>query len=174
MKNLIVLFTLCIPLGLFAQSSVQKEAVGFISFNEGKVLSLAVKFTDEQYNWRPAEGVRSVQESLLHVAAGNFMFMQVAGFTLPEGLDPWTLEKNVTGKTNVIETVRSSYAFLKDGILKIGNEQLGDVVTFPFPGEYTKLSAIMLGVDHTSEHLGQLIAYARMNGVTPPWSEGGN
>jgi uncharacterized damage-inducible protein DinB len=25
---------------------------------------------------------------------------------------------------------------------------------------------------HANEHMGQLVAYARMNGVVPPWSEG--
>jgi uncharacterized damage-inducible protein DinB len=30
--------------------------------------------------------------------------------------------------------------------------------------------AMMLTIEHNSEHLGQSIAYARMNGITPPWS----
>jgi uncharacterized damage-inducible protein DinB len=27
---------------------------------------------------------------------------------------------------------------------------------------------------HNHEHLGQMIAYARMNGIAPPWSRSGN
>jgi hypothetical protein len=44
-------------------------------------------------------------------------------------------------------------------------------VEFPFPGEFTSMSAILISLGHTNEHLGQLIAYARMNGITPPWSQ---
>lgn len=157
-----------------AQPSTQQEAVNFISFSEGKVLGLAETFTDEQLGWSPAEGVRSTSEVLLHIASGNYFFMSACGFALPEGLDPGTLDETVKGKANIISTVSDSYAFVKESILNIANAQLGDKVEFPFPGEYTKLSAVMLSVDHTSEHLGQLIAYARMNGVTPPWSQGGN
>ena len=45
-------------------------------------------------------------------------------------------------------------------------------VRFPFPGEYTSMSAILIALAHSNEHLGQLIAYARMNKIAPPWSEG--
>jgi hypothetical protein len=44
-------------------------------------------------------------------------------------------------------------------------------VEFPFPGEYTDMSAVLISVGHSNEHLGQLVAYARMNGITPPWNE---
>ena len=50
---------------------------------------------------------------------------------------------------------------------------LANKVEFPFPGEFTTMSAILITLGHSNEHLGQLIAYARMNGITPPWS-GGN
>jgi uncharacterized damage-inducible protein DinB len=173
MKKVLLVLSLCIPLGLFAQTW-QQEAVNFISFGKGKVLGLAEKFTDEQYNWAPAEGVRSTKEVLLHIAGGNYMFMKASGFALPDGLDPRTLDKTITTKADVIKTVSDSYDFLTKHIVEITDDQLADEVKFPFPGEYTKRSAIMLAVDHCAEHLGQLIAYARMNGVVPPWSEGGN
>jgi len=173
MKKALLVLSLCIPLGLFAQTW-QQEAVNFISFGKGKVLALAEKFTDDQYNWSPMEGVRSAREVFLHIAGGNYFFMQASGFALPEGLDPWALDKTVTTKADVIKTLNDSYDFLTSHIMDIKDSQLTEEVKFPFPGEYTKRSAIMLSVDHCSEHLGQLIAYARMNGIVPPWSEGGN
>jgi uncharacterized damage-inducible protein DinB len=173
MKNAVILLTLCLPLGILAQTSTQQEAVNFISFSKGKVLSLAEKFTDAQYDWRPGDGVRSTREVMMHIAGTNYFVMSAAGFTLPEGLDPWALEKTVTARADVIKTLTESYDFLTSHLVEILDDQLGDAVKFPFPGEYTKLSAVMLAVDHCGEHLGQLIAYARMNGVVPPWSEGG-
>ena len=48
---------------------------------------------------------------------------------------------------------------------------LPDKVEFPFPGEFTKMTASLIALSHANEHLGQLIAYARTNGVVPPWSQ---
>ena len=70
-------------------------------------------------------------------------------------------------KAEITKTLTDSYEFITTHILEIPSSQFGDAVTFPFPGEYDKLFAIMLGVDHCAEHLGQLIAYARVNGVAP-------
>jgi hypothetical protein len=58
------------------------------------------------------------------------------------------------------------------GAIKNTNDAaLAKKVEFPFPGEFTSMSAILISLGHTNEHLGQLIAYARMNGITPPWSQ---
>lgn len=171
MKNLLVLLALCLSLGLFAQPSVQQEAVGFISYSKDRVLALADKFTEEQYDWRPAKGVRSVGEVLLHIAGGNYFFMMSSGAAAPEGIDLQNIEQAVKGKTNIVQTLTTSYSALTEHIGKFSDSQLGDKVELPWPGDHTKLTIVLLGVDHTSEHLGQLIAYARMNGITPPWSE---
>lgn len=186
MKQLMIMLSLCLPLALFSQEqmakesamekeapSVQEASVGFISYAEMRALALADKFSEEQYDWRPAEGVRSVREVLLHLAAANYFFMLASGFELPEGVNPMEMETNITGKKNVMNAVKDSYAYIKEKVMEIEDNALGDEVKFPFPGEHNKLTAILLGVDHNGEHVGQLIAYARMNGITPPWSEGG-
>ena len=174
MKKILMLFALAIPFVLSAQTSVQQSTVGFLSYNEGRVLALAEKFSAEQYDWRPAEGVRSVGEVLMHIVQANYMFMSAAGVAPPAGVNPQTIASETTGKQQIIDAVKASYVVLKDGITGIPDDHLGDEVQLPFPGEYNKLAVILLCLDHTSEHLGQLIAYARMNGVTPPWSEGGD
>ena len=169
MKNFLVLLILCSPLTFFAQA-VQNVANGFISYSKDRVLMLADKFSEEQYDWRPAEGVRSVGEVLLHIAGGNYFFMTSSGAAAPDGIDLQNIEK-MQGKAAIIETLTTSYSALTDHIGNMQDGQLGDKVELPWPGDHTKLTIVMLGVDHTSEHLGQLIAYARMNGITPPWSE---
>jgi len=42
-----------------------------------------------------------------------------------------------------------------------------------FFGQKTTRRGILIWLDtHMGEHLGQAIAYARMNGIAPPWSAG--
>jgi len=171
MKNLVLLLAICLPLIGVAQPSVQQETLGFINYNEGRVIALAEKFTPEQYAWRPADGVRSVSEILMHIAGANYFFMSSAGLPVPPGLNPQSMEQDITEKAACVEALRASYANLKDGIGSFTDAQLGDMVTLPYPGDHTKMTVVLLSLDHTSEHLGQLIAYARMNGITPPWSE---
>jgi uncharacterized damage-inducible protein DinB len=171
MKNFMIILLLAIPVILSAQAPPQQEALGFITFNEGKILGLANAFTQEQYAWRPAEGVRSVGEVFAHIASTSYFMMDVAGIPIPDGVNWKSMEKDVTNKSDIINEIQNSYSFIKVQLATMTEEQLGDKVTLPYPGEYTKQTLLFLMVDHTSEHLGQLIAYARMNGVTPPWNE---
>jgi len=130
-----------------------------------KLVALAEEIPANKYDWRPAEGVRSVSEVLAHVAFGNFLFPSSMGAELPEDFDPqW--EKSVTGKQEVLELLRRSIAnveeFMKtkksfDGIAQVGKN------------EFPEREAIFILSGHTHEHLGQTIAYARSMGVAPPW-----
>ena len=53
----------------------------------------------------------------------------------------------------------------------VNDDALATKVEFPFPGDYTNTTAVLIALSHCNEHLGQLIAYSRMNGITPPWSK---
>lgn len=139
------------------------------SANE-KVISLAEAFSEEQYDWKPAEGIRSVQDSILHVAAANYGISQMLGATLPEGLNPWKLESTVDGKEDTLATLKASIEFAKEAVDGISEEELADVVEM-FGKERSKMAAVLIIGAHANEHLGQLIAYARSTGVTPPWSK---
>jgi hypothetical protein len=37
--------------------------------------------------------------------------------------------------------------------------------------DMSKRAVLLMALGHYQEHLGQSIAYARMNGVVPPWSK---
>jgi len=176
MKKAIIALILIIPALAFSQEvkSFQQAVSDQMSFNESRILALAEAIPAETYTWRPAEGVRSVSESLLHVASSNYFFFLKCGQAPPEDVDVMMLEKSTTDKAKIIEEVKKSFEYARMGIKAINDKSLGDKVEFPFPGEYNKQSAITIAGDHSAEHLGQLIAYARMNGVTPPWSKGGN
>jgi hypothetical protein len=66
--------------------------------------------------------------------------------------------------------LRNSLAFVKEHAPEIDAASLGEKVTTPF-GEFTKLSMLLILLDHSGKHKGQLIAYARTNDITPPWSK---
>jgi uncharacterized damage-inducible protein DinB len=134
-----------------------------------QLVALAGAIPAEKFAWRPAPGVRSVSEAFMHIAVANFYLLRVTGPKVPAGMSP-DMEKTVTAKADVIDwlkrsldAVKTAHAALKPGELqrkvKI-NGRDADV-----EGMYLRI------IVHANEHMGQLVAYARMNGVVPPWSE---
>lgn len=139
-------------------------------FVEKQFVQLAEAVPQEKYNWRPAEGVRSIAEAFLHVAAGNYIMMKTIGATLPEGLDLMKVEKSTTDKKQIVETIKKSFAFINEQVKKTDEGSYAQEVDF-FGNKMTVLDMIFLGATHQHETLGQQIAYARVVGVTPPWTE---
>ena len=177
MRRFITLLIVAAPFVLLAQApptTIQEAAIGSLHYTEGRIVQLAEAIPSDKYNWRPADGIRSVAESILHVAAANYFILLTSGYPPPEGVDVMNLEKSTTDKEQVIAALKASYSYAREGVSNISKKQLADKVEFPFPGEYNKMSALMVVTGHCEEHMGQLIAYARMNGIAPPWSEQGD
>ena len=135
---------------------------------EKKFLSLAEAFPDGKYTWRPIDGVRSVGEILGHVAGGNYGYGVWLGVQPPAGVDRQGLEK-MTDKSKLIEAVKNSFDHYRQAVLKIPDEDLEKAVKM-LNRQGTIREALLFVAAHQPEHLGQLIAYARMNGVVPPWT----
>ncbi|MDX1407811.1 MAG: DinB family protein, partial [Saprospiraceae bacterium] len=108
MKHLLAFFLSALPMIGFSQpaTTIQDGAVTVLTFNEQKVVSLAEAIPEDKYDWRPAEGVRSVGEVLLHLSAANYFLFMQAGVPLPEGVNPMSMETDIKGKSNIIEEVR--------------------------------------------------------------------
>lgn len=131
-----------------------------------KLNSLAEAIPDDHMDWSPAEGVRSVVEVLNHVSESNFGIAAMLGHESGyEESEPETKEdalaRLVASQAHVNELLDS----LADADLTSTAEVFGTTMD-----HYGILAAI---TGHTHEHLGQLIAYARSNGIAPPWSDGG-
>jgi uncharacterized damage-inducible protein DinB len=133
-----------------------------------QLVALAEAIPAEKFAWRPAPGVRSTSEVFMHVAVANFFLLDATGVKAPAGLTV-ELEKKVTAKADVInwlkrslDTVRTAHAGISPASLQLKVKIEGRTAT---------VDAIYLRIIiHANEHMGQLIAYARMNGVAPPWS----
>jgi uncharacterized damage-inducible protein DinB len=162
----------------FAQEPVLvKEFVGQVVFVQGRVVDLANAMPQSAYEWRPEEGVRSVSEVYLHIAFTNYMTVIISGGTIFKDLGfemDFSKEKvwdtQTTDKTIILEKVNESFEILKERIGKLTEEDLNREVEF-FGMKMSTRNFIISMIGHTHEHLGQSIAYARINAVTPPWSK---
>ncbi len=175
--RLVLFFVLIL---IFSAAAQEKQESAWVQdflkvygFAADKAASLAEAIPAEKYDWRPAEGVRSVKESVLHVASGNYYFASLLGTPIPEGVDARNLEKTVDSKEKAVETLKESTAHVKAAIADMKEETHNEEVDF-FGNKMTRRQVLFIVGDHTAEHLGQLIAYARMNGITPPWSQKDN
>lgn len=176
MRMMQILFPFCIFLSVAAAQEKSQEAKGvqgaFVRQSteiEQQFLKLVDAVPQDKYSWRPSEGVRSVAESFLHVAGGNYLVTMVMGGKLPEGTNPRTLETSTTDKKKISEEIRKSFAVVNAYIAAIPDSDLSRQVNF-FGRNLSVLDMIMLAAGHQHETLGQSIAYSRTNGVTPPWT----
>lgn len=171
MKKVLLICALFASATTFAQNQVQTETSNMISMAAGRVMQLAEAIPEDKYTWSPEDGVRSVSGVLVHVVSANYFFGMKMGGTLPEGVNMETLEQDLKTKADLTSALKQSTDFITSSIKSVGDDALANKIEFPFPGEYTTMSAILIAQGHCNEHLGQLIAYSRMNGITPPWSQ---
>ncbi|MGH7675615.1 MAG: DinB family protein [Gemmatimonadales bacterium] len=136
-----------------------------------KLVQLAEAIPPEKYGWRPGPGVRSVSEVVMHVGMGDYLILGFAGVTSPVQLTRG-LETSMTQKAQVIDFLKKANDHTRAAIRAVPDAHL-DKPTQMFGQQTTYRNAYMTLVTHAHEHLGQLIAYARTNGIVPPWSMAG-
>jgi len=142
-----------------------------------KLVSLVREMPQEKYEWRPGTDVRSVSEVFLHVAGENYGIPASVGVPA----DPATglkatdfaavtkFEKQKLSREEMVQALDKSFAYLVKAMNDTPDAKLDEKVTF-FGYQMTRRAVWVATVNHMHEHLGQAIAYARSNGVVPPWS----
>ncbi len=135
-----------------------------------QLIALAEATPEEKFSWRPAPGVRSTSEVYMHIAEANFYLLSVTGPKMPADMKEG-MEKSVTSKAEVISWLKRSLEAVKQAHLAVTPKDLQRKVHIAdrdatVDGMYLRI------IIHANEHMGQLIAYARMSGVVPPWSNG--
>ncbi len=171
LKMLLLIVCLGAP-PLFAQTV--PEGVGQGYDGEWKhvsqqLIALAEATPAEKFAWRPAPGVRSTSEVYMHIAVANFYLLSIIGPKMPADLKPDAV-KTVTAKADVIEWLKRSLEAVRASHAAAKPADLERKVTL-FKRETTADAAYLRLIIHNNEHMGQLIAYARMTGVVPPWSK---
>jgi hypothetical protein len=160
------------------EAIVIEEMLTNLSEVSEKLTALAEVFSESEYAWRPAEGVRSGGEVLMHVAAINFAFPLMAGHEAPSSTG-LTLDNLPTAAPAYEASARDKASVSKELAGSLDNVRRAISSTSPsdlsleletFFGTSTIRAYWTAHIAHLHEHLGQLIAYGRMNGVVPPWS----
>ena len=143
------------------------EFVAELDVRADKYVRLAEAMPERLYTWRPAEGVRSVSEVFLHIAGSNYGLGRMLGAQPPAGFQSQGFETSTTNKAVVVAALRDSFAHLRRAASAMPADPESNV---NFRGGQSARAFFLFLNGHLGEHLGQSIAYARMNGVVPPWS----
>ena len=134
-----------------------------------QLIALAEATPAANFGWRPAEGVRSTSEVYMHVVVANYYMLDLAGQKAPAGFNR-DMVKKVTSKAEVIEWLKRSLDAVKKAHATATPADLARKVNAS--GADTTIANVYLRmIVHNNEHMGQLVAYARMTGVVPPWSK---
>ncbi|MBV9502465.1 MAG: DinB family protein [Acidobacteriaceae bacterium] len=134
-----------------------------------QLVELAEAIPADKFGWRPAPGVRSVSEVFMHIALANFYLLSVTGPPLPADVKSENMEKTVTAKPEIIKWLKRSLEAVKSAHANITTADLQRKVKVN--GRDATVDGMYLRIIvHANEHMGQLVAYARMNGIVPPWS----
>jgi len=178
-----------------AVSARPQEAGGFkteylneLSGTSEHLLQLAEAMPADKYGWRPGTGVRSTGEVYIHIALGNFLLLGMTGVKPPAEYYPdvkmkadgpdveainqrdVVLAKTVQGKEQVQRLLKMSLDAVREHFSTLSAADLDKPADFF--GKKTTVRGIYLRIlAHVNEHYGQSIAYARMNGIVPPWSK---
>lgn len=152
-------------------TGARAEVTRLMEDAETKLTKLAQAIPAEKYSWRPGKDVRSVSEVFLHVAGGNFAIPRRVGSDPPADFNPQGFDKSTADKSKVIDQLQRSFAHAKQAVTKLTDADMEKTADW-FGGRKASYREILFFLAaHEHEHLGQSIAYARMIGITPPWTE---
>jgi DinB family protein len=184
----LVLFAASLPIAGVARSAaaqdvpnreaaleVRKRFVEDLDTLQSKFVALANAFPADKYAWRPAPGVRSVGEVFMHVASEYYVYAPMSyGATrssvIDRGQDALKSFEAKSTKEDVLKHLKEGFAYTKQQIDGLDPTAITGTKKL-FGGDRTIIQTSFFMTDDLHEHLGQLIGYARMNGVVPPWSK---
>lgn len=151
-----------------APKGVRADMLAQLDDAASKLEQLAGAIPEDKLSWRPTQGVRSVGEVVMHVTGGNYYLLSFAGVKAPADAPQG---ENAANRAEAIAQLKRSFDHVRNAIRSLSDADLDKPATM-FGQQTTYRNVYFTTVTHAHEHLGQLIAYARSNGVTPPWSRG--
>lgn len=177
MKTITGILICFLAISITAPSGIQAQQTGDSEFVElfnghfryaSRVLSLAKAMPADKYSWRPGEEVLSIEEVYAHLAYYNYFILEQMGYEAPSDVDVENIE-NITGKEAVVDILDRSIAYVNDTVKDMPLSKLSETSEL-YGRTFTGKGLLLQLITHMSEHVGQSIAYARTNGVVPPWS----
>jgi uncharacterized damage-inducible protein DinB len=134
-----------------------------------KCVDLAQAVPADKLTWRPSPDARSFAEVFLHVAGERYGILSMRGANPPAGFKAKDFEKSTTDKDRIVEDLNQSWDFANKAINGMTNADFAKLLPKLGP-QANEGDVIYILVADAHEHLGQLIAYARQNGIVPPWT----
>jgi len=134
-----------------------------------KCVDLAQAVPADKLTWRPSPEARSFAEVFLHVAGERYGILSMMGANPPAGFKAKDFEKSTTDKDRIVEDLNQSWDFANKAINGMTNADFAKLLPKLGP-QANEGDVIYILVADAHEHLGQLIAYARQNGIVPPWT----
>ena len=134
-----------------------------------KCVDLAQALPDNKLTWRPSPGTRSFAEVFLHVAGERYGILSMMGAKPPAGFKAREFEKSTTEKDRIVHDLNQSWDFANKTISSMSNADFAKLLPKLGP-QANEGDVVYILIADAHEHLGQLIAYARQNGIVPPWT----
>lgn len=173
MKKLLLVLV-CLSASALSQNIPEGLGEGYdgeLKHVTNQLLELAEAMPADKFGWRPSADVRSASEVYMHIAIANYYFLSSVG---KEKMPPEIkqgFEKSVTNKAEVISWLKRSLEAAQKDRASETEKTMARKVEFLKKSRTAEAVYLRL-IIHNNEHMGQLIAYARMMGVVPPWSKG--
>ena len=166
-----------VPTEETAPAAAQSELASLqrvIASAHEKFTALAEAIPEDDLTWRPMDGVRSVEEVFIHVAADNWFVPALMGWEAPAETGVTsdqgtfrTYQEREMSRDEMLAALDASFVFLRESMSESASDLGREVVL----GTPTTVGDVWVrAIVHLHEHLGQSIAYARSNEVVPPWS----
>jgi uncharacterized damage-inducible protein DinB len=152
---------------------LEQQFAGDLTLLREKVVALAKAIPADKYSWKPAAEVRTVSQVLMHMV-GEWFYLcpQAVASKAPADFgapgEKFRALELVTEKNEVIAQLDKAWIHCRTALDRIDPSKL---VPDSLPAKMGFPRVVLLVTGDQHEHLGQLIAYARSLGITPPWSK---
>ncbi len=148
---------------------MKAQALADLQAVQKKFVDLANAVPTDKLTWRPSEDSRSFAEVFLHVSGERYGILSMGGATPSADFNGKTFEKSTTDKTRIVEELNKSWEFAQKTISGMSNADFAKLLPKLGP-QANAGDVVYILVADAHEHLGQLVAYARVNGIVPPWT----
>jgi len=148
---------------------MKAQALEDLQLVQKKMVDLANAVPSDKLTWRPSADSRSFAEVFLHVAGERYQILALMGASVPSGFDGKAFEKSTIDKAKIVDELNQTWEFAQKTISSMSNADFAK----PLPKLGPTANAgdvVYILVADAHEHLGQSIAYARENGIVPPWT----
>jgi uncharacterized damage-inducible protein DinB len=174
MKTLTVLFAACLS-AIAADTTVAKIYDGQLKSAESEIVGLTEAMPAAKFDFAPTQGefkgVRTFGQQAKHLSAVIYLVAAAMQGEKSPGGDDESGPAAVKTKEQIVKYMKDAFAYAHKAIATLTPQSELTMVKSPFGNNQTsKGSLAAIATWHSFDHYGQMVVYARMNGVVPPAS----